>query len=244
MKILVFILVLFHYLSISQGFDWQVSVRKPFSVPKLYLGAFISYDNISYSGNFDLSENGTNCCNYESGNGRGLGVGISSEYWWRYNSTLGISLNFNQQNALFQNSEAIPSFFTDTTIFKYRLENVTYLGSLSLFGKYRIFKKLNIGAELQVLFPITEKINASQDITEQSENDRTLSRVIQNPNLPELSSIVIVPGINISYDIAIAYPVYISPFIAFNFNINSLNSEDLSYFQTRIGFKVFSGLGL
>ncbi|MFN3306540.1 MAG: hypothetical protein ACK42Z_05060, partial [Candidatus Kapaibacteriota bacterium] len=80
--LIAFFIVLHTVLIYSQGFDWELSPRLPFAIPKTYFGITTNFAKNFYNGSLSLFENYYTCSVFSTGDGNSNSVGFKAEYWF------------------------------------------------------------------------------------------------------------------------------------------------------------------
>jgi outer membrane protein with beta-barrel domain len=192
-----------------------------------------------------LSELKTPCCYFEDGDGSGLNLGATAEYWINGDLALNFKVLYSNYSGNFVNqAPPIPDTGGGFLRTEYEFQNsVSYL-NFEISGKYRLFNShLHIGASL--FFGI--KLNESNKYYERivsggTFNDGTKEKELKldENQTPEIASILLMPKINLGYDIDFGLGTYITPFISAGFPILSLSDQaDWNRYSLATGVSVF-----
>ena len=126
----------------SQGFDWQYSVRLPQETPKLFLGLEGAFLRNSSTGEFPFVENRFTCCEFESGTGWGINLGLASEYWFRDLEALRIGLSYASFSGNFTKVRSFPVILDNDVSYmeeyEYEFETLQSYVLLSAGYKYKL----------------------------------------------------------------------------------------------------------
>lgn len=216
-KVILLILLLSSIKTFSQGFDWQYSFRLPYSIPTKFIGITSGYSINSSRGNFEFLEDYTPCCNYQSGQGSSINLGIVYENWITPLSSISLSISYQSTQALFNQTIQVPrSDGINDYIAKYRYEMDESRSSVNIIANYkhRIFD-----SHWSVLGGINLHYNTGKDAnhTEEiiaPENERfidgTRKRTIKRGMYGEYNLFGLNPIIGINYDIPILQGYYTS----------------------------------
>lgn len=254
MKRVVFILWILLFSNqelLSQGFDWELSPRLPFFIPKFYIGIYGNTSKNFYNGGLTLVENFYSCGKFTNGSGNSASFGIQTEYWYRPNIAFHGSLQF-------QNSKA--SFITEGISFPVLIKgqptNVILENNLSMgynyvllnFGaKYRIFSSflflagsLEIGIKTSSNYELYEQIKSPP---EYHFIDNTQKRKIFDGKLAGLSLLTLNPKISLGYDATISPGIYASPSISVQIPLFDIsNEEKLKLLSLQISVSFLRGM--
>lgn len=92
--LLVFFFVVHPILIHSQGFDWELSPRLPFSIPRIYFGIATNISKNFYNGSLSLFEDYYKCSVFSTGDGSSNAFGLKAEYWLVPTISLNCSILF------------------------------------------------------------------------------------------------------------------------------------------------------
>lgn len=242
MRILVlYILLCFPLITLSQGFNWQYNARIPSTYPVIFAGINGEYSFLFHSGNFNFLESDIPCCRFGNGDGSGNSVGLLLEYWYEGDISIQLGLAVNRSTGNFSVNSS------DTTrggnmVTAYDFESLINYLSVNPGIKFRLFdSKFFITTDLKILL----KFDADGEHSESrvSENVPFARRTISNGRIPDLNAIVLMPGIRFGLDIAISRGIYLSPYISAGYTVNNIIDEDKwRYFNINFGASLMSGI--
>lgn len=237
--------------SFPQGFEWELSPRLPFSIPKFYAGIQGAISKNFFNGTLTLYENYFSCAKFTSGTGGTNSFGVKVEFWYKHDFAFNASLNFQTSNGKFValgdsfpvEIKGIPKVVKveNELAMKYK-HFVADIGA-----KYRIASShFFLGANLEFGF----KFSSSYDLYEQVKSppeyhfiDNTQRRKLVEGNLSDLSLLFVNPKILVGYD-AILFPeIYASPSVAFYIPLfNFSREENLKLFSINFCFAIMRGI--
>ncbi|ROL55741.1 hypothetical protein D9V84_10840 [Bacteroidetes/Chlorobi group bacterium Naka2016] len=235
----------------SQGFEWEISPRMPFSIPKLYFGILGSYTRNSLNGSLTLYENYFSCAKFTSGGGNSNSFGLKIEYWKTHNLAFNASFNFQANKGSFVAAgdsfpiqiKGIPKIV--------KVENelaMDYKYLVADFGaKYRLGSthlfiggNLEFGLKLVTEYELFEKVKSPP---EYHFIDNTQRRKIVDGRLSDLSIVVVNPKIALGYDATLFPGVYASPSIAVQIPLfNYSRQENLKLFSLQLSISILRGI--
>lgn len=243
MRLLLFIIIL-TFDTYSQSFDWELSNRLPFTIPKTYIYGDITYGMNFLNGNNVVDTEQDDFVKFEDALGRNFKVSLGVEYWYLNNLTFNFSSGFNNMVDNFSKVDNLPIFNGETlelnNIYKSNYNSLF----LSLGSKLRVYKKLNLG--LNVVGNILISSNHSFDIEVLApewylfRNGTKTSRLFDTNNEEVKGNLFV--NLELSYDLQLSYPIYISPYVQASRNIVSqYKNSDINFYMLNIGFRFYYG---
>lgn len=227
----------------SQGFDWQFSPRIPFSHSKFFWGFNASGLIISTTGNFSFLEDHIACCDYESGYGKSIKLGVSAEYWCRSAIALNGSLNINLINSSFKQTIVVPRSDGKNDYFsryKYFLDESRNYISGDISAKYRILNShFSAGGGISSSILISSQALHKEKIISPSDEtfiDGSKERKITNGILQDYNTILITPSLFINYDLDLGIGYYSSIKFCSFFPLMSVVQND-NWREWKFGFE-------
>lgn len=235
----------------SQGFDWQVSSRHPYNITNNYLGAVGGISYGYHSGNFPFLEGDITCCNYEKGDGLGIQLGITGEYWYEYDLAFSASLLYSQINSNFRTETSVikktnPDLpgFNWTTAYESDI-SLGYI-TLDMAVKKRIYDKLSLRAGVDINFNINST-ESHRNLVVSPRNipfsDGTFEKPLTAGRIGELSDFVLGVSIGTSYDFDLGIERYGELNLISDYTVNSyVANNSWQNLQTKLLIKVFLGI--
>jgi len=229
----------------SQSFDWEVDNRLPFNIPKTYIAGGLSYGLSNHNGNININHQLINNAQFKLGEGNNFNIYLEAEHWYKEDLTFNIIASYSTMSDFFSTNESYPIFNGSILNLKNNYEiNNKYL-SIHLASKYRIYDKLNLALSLAYNLEINSNHKFQQNVISPNwytfRNGEKSSVVFDEENFNSNNLIII--SFNISYDIQLNYPTYISPFISFSNNLNNtINNSDINTYLINFGLKYYFGI--
>lgn len=217
----------------AQGFDWQKSTRLPYEITKQYIGLNIGLTNDFHIGSFPFLENSVQCCEYESGNGNSLLIGIAGEYWYKSDLVFSPSLNISYNTSSFNVQKTLPRRIDpDLPPVQWTTEyesNIDFLMiNLDLLVRKRMiseFLSLEGGISLNyILSESSEHFNRVISPEELTFENGETEILIQDATLPELNSIIPDIKLGLGYDFDLGIENYLH--ISFITSVNPISFTD------------------
>ncbi len=254
MKKFSFVVVLFlfsHFLGYSQGFDWELSPRLPFSIPTTYIGVAGSASKNNYSGSITLFENFYNCGKFSQGSGYSNSFGFKGEHWYKPNIALSAAF-------IFQNSKA--NFITEGDSFPVQIKNIPKIVkvenelimdysfiAIDFGAKHKIAStnfylgfNLEIGIKLSTKYELYELVKSPP---EYHFIDNSQRRKIVEGRLTDLSLLFFIPKATFGYDATVFPGIYASPSISIQLPLfNLTKQENLKLLSFQIGISILRGI--
>lgn len=250
-KHIIIILILSASGLLSQGFDWQLSSRKPFDITNKYIGVTGSIAYGSHSGDFPFLENDVVCCNYESGSGTGVQIGLAGEYWYQNNIAFSSALlytriasKFSTETSVIKKTNPDLPGFNWVTAYESDI-SLDYI-TLDLAVKQRIYDKLNLKAGIDFNYNIGSSELHKNIVVEPANipfSDGTFEKVLTNGRIGDLSKMVLGVSLGLSYDINLGIEKYGEISILSNYSVNSYISNYPWYnLQAKLSARAFLGV--
>ncbi len=240
-KLLLYILLCFPKIALSQGFEWQYNPRMPSTYPVIFAGISGEYSLLFHSGDFNFLENDIPCCRFGNGDGAGNSVGLLLEYWYEGDMSLQLGLAVNRSAGNFSVNSS------DTTrggnmVTAYDFESLINYLSVNPGVKVRLFdSKFFIATDLRILLKFDSDGQHSERRV--SENVPFTYRTISNGKIPDLSALLLIPGLRFGIDIPIARGIYLSPYISAAYTITNIIAEDKwKYININFGASLMNGI--
>jgi len=248
---IIFSTLLFASQILAQGFEWELSPRLPFSIPKTYIGFVSCYTKNYLNGSLTLYENYFSCANFSSGAGNSSSFGIKAEHWLEPNLALNGSLFFSLSNG---------SFVADGDSFPVYIKNIPKMvkieNELSLNYRYLVFDlgakyripstHFFLGANLELGLKFSTRYDLFEQVKSPPEyhfNDNTQRRKIIDGKLSDLSLVFVNPKVTLGYDAKIFPWVYASPSISVALPIfNFSRDERLKILSIQVCLSLMRGI--
>ena len=207
----------------AQGFDWQTSPRAPYQIPKRYIGLEIGSGYTHHYGSLEYIEQevGIVCCDYGSGSGFPLSIGVTGEQWITPTTSVVVGLGITRFYAMF-NTLSAPVVLSNGKLLQteYVLEGaLTYIAltggvQTRLFGTH-----LTVGGGLRLLLNAGGSLNQEERVLTPAdflftENPRSRVKVLGNTFLDDATRLQIEPYVQIGYNLSVASGFYLSPSIS------------------------------
>lgn len=231
----------------SQSFDWEVDNRLPFTIPKTYIGGGLSYGLSNYNGNINVNHQLIDIAQFKDGSGDALNFSLNVEHWYKNNLAFQFSLGYSKTTDNFNNQEIYPFFNDEDLVLRneYSL-NTSYL-NLSIGSKYRLYDKINLALNLDYNTILSAEHIFIQNILLPDwytfKNGTKQSEIFNDENIDSKNLILL--SLQVSYDIQLKYPSYISPFFSFSKNLNvQINNSDFNTYFVNFGVKYYFGIKL
>lgn len=247
----IFLIIITALKSYAQGFDWQISARLPFEIPRLFGGVVVNSSKISYKGSLNLTESFIECTKFESGIGSAFSFGFMMEYWQKANYALFFELKFlNAKGEMQALADSFPVLIKQIPrIVKVQNDvNFYYSYILAEFGvKYRLFET-NLFAGLSFNFDL--KTSSKYDLFEQVLSppeyhfkDFSQRRKLFNGKISDLSVFAVSPKFSLGYNAVLGIGIYATPQISFEFPLYNYSSQDRLRITTlSIGISILYGI--
>ncbi len=245
-KFILTILILSSVQLLSQGFDWQYSIRFPSNSPKFFVGASSSKIFSTGTSDISFSELYIPCCSFSSPVSDGFSFGLNAEYWLNSGvEAISLSMNFRKNNF---NLKATPDpvFYKNDTLYTEIInDNIINYFDVSGLYKYRINNShfsLSAGIMLNILLSNYYKVRENVISLDDTFNNGETSREIINGSTNDLSKIIISPIIRVNYDLSIVNSIYSTFYADFGVNLNSMIKDDSwRNYQFSIGIAFYFG---
>lgn len=248
--ILIFIFAL-PTLLLSQGFDWQVSSRRPYEITKKYIGAVGSLSYGYHTGSFPFLERDIVCCNYDEGDGLGVQFGLAGEFWYEHDLAFTasvlysrISSNFRTETSVVKKTNPDLPGFNWTTAY----ESDISLGfiTLDMAVKKRIYDKLSLKAGVDINFNINSSETHRNIVVSPANipfSDGTFEKELSSGRIGELSNFALGVSIGASYDIDLGIERYGEVSLLTNYTVNSYVAiNNWQNLQTKLMIKAYLGV--
>jgi len=230
----------------AQGFDWQYNARFPSTSPIRFIGAEIASGYTMHNGSLPYlaKDLGFTCCTYENGTGIPLALGITGDYWVAGDWALTGSLGYRAHNASFS-AKSDPLPLADGRIFQteYVYASTLHYAAASVGARYRLLgTHVTIGGGVRGMVLLgtsathTERI-LSPDDRYFNGNPPSKEIVHDTRGLPDAQRLMVVPYVQLGYDISISRGVYLSPTLTLGLPLMSVSS-DATWRMTDVGIGV------
>lgn len=239
-------LILFMNLGIySQSFDWELSNRLPFQIPNLYLYGDLSYGLNYLNGEVVVDTEQNNFIRFEDANGNNFRLSVGVEYWYLDNLTFNVGVGFSKMSDKFSQTENLPIFNGEMLILENNYNSNYNNLSISLGSKYRLYDKLNIGGMLIGNMAISANHNFEVEVLAPQwylfRNGTKNSELFNNKSNEIRGSLHL--AVELSYDIQLSYPIYISPYFQASRNIVSqYRNSEISFYMLNFGLRFNYGI--
>ncbi|MGB9771817.1 MAG: hypothetical protein ACPLX7_07555 [Candidatus Kapaibacteriota bacterium] len=235
----------------TQGFDWEISPRLPFAIPKFYAGISSNASKNYLNGSLTLYENYFSCAKFNIGSGKSNSFGFKAEYWYKPEIAFNASI-------LYQLNKA--NFVADGDSFPVQIKGIPKIvkveNELSMnyncvvvdFGaKYRLAStnfyaafNLELGVKLSSQYDLYEQVKSPP---EYHFIDNTQRRKLVDGKLSDLTLLFIIPKISIGYDATIFPGIYASPNVAVQLPLFNLSREgNLRLFSILLSISFMRGI--
>ncbi len=231
----------------SQGFDWEYSVRLPFSIPKVYMGVQFGAATYLHTGAIQQIERQVVCIDYNNGSGTGYYAGVIGEWWLDGDFSLLGSAAYQKVIANFtQQTTPIPLSENNFFISEYSLYAVLPTLSVAAAVKSRLFEtKAWVFGGLTGNVIISKDVQSSETIispTGRVFNDGKQKRVFTD-DFTSLRSFTVLPELGIGYDASLGNGIYASPSFIITFPImNNSSIANWRIWSLKAGVCIFYGL--
>ncbi|MGQ9818461.1 MAG: hypothetical protein ACUVQ1_00835 [Candidatus Kapaibacteriales bacterium] len=233
-RIVFFCFVFCTYISLSQGFDWQISPRLPFEIPRNYLGITGGYSKTFYNGSLILTESFVNCTKFETGEGRSYSFGFVGENWFTPYLSFGIEVKYSfSRGKMVAMADSFPVLIKlNPAIVK--VENEMFLSYnylvLTFGGKIRLWEsKFYIGTILDFDLKVKTNYEVFEQVLSPPEYhfvDFTQRRKLFGGKISDLSFFSLSPKLVFGYDATLGIGLYASPRLAIEFPFFNYSKED------------------
>lgn len=232
--IVLFFFVFCSFRSFSQGFDWQISPRLPFQIPRNYLGATGSFSKIFYNGALNLTESFVNCTKFETGEGKSYSFGISGEHWYAPDLSFFFEVKYFFANGkMFAFADSFPVLIKQNPAIV-KVQNEVYLSYnylvLGFGGKIRLLEsKFFIGTTFDLAFKIKSNYDVFEQIISPPEYhfiDLTQRRNLYGGRISDLSFFLFSPKFVFGYDATLGIGLYATPRLAIELPLYNYSKEE------------------
>ena len=241
------LIILYSSTLFSQSFDWEVDNRLPFYIPKTYIGGGFSYGLSNHNGNINVNHELIDIAQFKDGEGNALNFSANIEHWYKSNLAFQFQIGYSKTIDNFNNKETYPFFNSEDLVLRneYTL-NTSYI-LISLGSKYRLYDKLNVGMNFNYNTILNSEHIFNQNILLPEwytfKNGSKESEIFNDANKDSKNLILL--SLQVSYDIQLNYPSYISPFLSISKNLNSqINNSDFNTYFVNFGVKYYYGIKL
>lgn len=233
-QIVFFFFVLFSLKSFSQGFDWQISPRLPFQIPRNYLGVTGSFSKIFYKGALNLTESFVNCTEFRTGKGESYSFGISGEHW--YTSFISFVFEvkyFSANGKMFALADSFPVLIKQNPAIV-KVQNEMFLSYYYLVmtfgGKIRLFESnFFIGTSFDLAFKTKTNYDVFEQVLSPPEYhyiDYTQRRKLFGGRISDLSFFSFSPKFVFGYDATLGIGLYATPRFAIELPFYNYSKEE------------------
>ncbi|MCX6139293.1 MAG: hypothetical protein NTX15_00410 [Candidatus Kapabacteria bacterium] len=219
----------------AQGFDWQTSPRKPYHIPKRYIGLEVGSGYTWHVGSLEYIEQevGITCCDYQSGHGVPLSINVVGEQWIEPSVSIVVGLGISLYNASFTTpSQSVPLSTGKLLQTEYALRgSVTYVALSGGVNTRLLGTHFTVGAGLRMqlyaggTLSQVERVLAPSDFTF-TENPRSREKALGNSFLDNANRFQVEPYVQIGYDISVSNGFYLSPSVSLGVPLLSVTSSD------------------
>lgn len=252
-RLLLFVLLATFALGLhAQQIPWEPSFREPYTVPKSFVGlsaqSGLSIHEASLTYLDDIY--GIPCCTYEGGTGIPLAIGVSSEHWAMANLSVGgDALIAWETTAFATNPSVVPRANGEDLRTRYEMSASMAWLSLSLGAKYRIMQSpWTVGVRLagNVLLNSTmthKEVVLGPDSYFFLTDPPSKEIFLPTTGISDLHSFVLLPAVQVSYDLPLSYPVYVSPYIGIGTTLGSFSEQQpWGVTSVSLGVRLLHGL--
>lgn len=227
---LIIIIIFFNHLSsISQGFDWQYSLRLPYDSPNTFISFSSEFGISNHTGSFNFIENNITCCNFSDGNGFNYNINTFIEHWYNGKIAFYGGIGYKNLNGLFSKRQEIPRSDNYFLVTEYQYKNSISQIPLEFGSKYRISEThFFISGSLILNLLISESHNF-KEIKISPISDPFRDREIPTAKLKDLNIFFIGGRISLGYDYSIGKGKYLSIIFSYSRNINSFIKSESWY---------------
>jgi len=218
----------------AQGFDWQKTTRVPYVITQNYIGLNAAFNADLHLGNFPFLENTIQCCEYESGVGNTLSIGVAGEYWYKPDFVFSPSVNISFLTSSFNTQNTIPRRIDpDLPPIQWTTEyesNINFfIINLDLIVRKRMitdFLSIEGGIGLNYLLSeSSEHINRVVSPEELTFENGQSEILIEDAELPELNNLIPDIKLGVGYDFDLGIENYLHLSLLTTLNPVSFTSE-------------------
>lgn len=234
----------------SQGFEWELSPRLPFSIPKLYLGISTNFSKNFFKGSLSLYEKYYTCAIFSTGNGNSNSFGVRAEYWFEPAVALNLGILFLNSGTNFTALGDSFKILVKDIPKVVKVENELSFKHIYLLidlgAKYRISStNIYFAGNLEFGFKLSSSFDLYEQVLSPPEYhfvDNSQRRKILDGDFSKFSTLVISPKFSVGYD-AIIYPkIYATPSISIYIPVFNMSSKDnLKMLAIQLGFSILYG---
>jgi len=230
--------------SAGQGFDWQYSARVPTPSPIRFLGGEVMSGWTVHTGSLPYlqSDLGLECCRYENGVGLPISVGVGGEYWVTGDVALMGTVGYRGQGAVFTtDGDTLPRAGKPPVITQYELSARLHYATVVAGAKMRLFEThVTVGLGVRLMVSIGSSSTQQEQVVQPSdytfENGSTVV-TLTTTSLNDLKPFIVIPYLQLGYDISIAQGMYLSPSFSLGLPLMSVTSGT-SWHMTDLGVGV------
>lgn len=228
----------------SQSFDWELSNRQPFEIPNTYLFIGTGYSNLLGNNDLAVPVDNTQIL-FSKFNGSAFNINIGVEYWLNEKISISPVIQYSKFNFDFNQVASYPIYNGEML----KLNNLYNLNN-SLFGiginfKYVFWNKLGINVNLEKNFAMKSSNSYNLSIISPewyTFKDGTKSAELFNKSDDNTIGYLGV-GLKLTYDYAINYPIYLTPYCEYNYGISSIQTnQHFNISKFSIGIQVNYGI--
>ncbi|CAN5475069.1 hypothetical protein BH10BAC6_BH10BAC6_15860 [soil metagenome] len=217
---------------LAQGFDWQYSARVPTPSPIRFLGAEVMSGWTNQSGPLPYIQTdlGLECCRYENGSGVPLSIGVGGEYWVSGDVAVTGMLGYRSQGANFTTSgDTLPRVGKDAVITQYELTARLHYAVVTAGAKMRLFEThLTLGLGARFMISIGSSSTQTESIIQGSGysfGNGSQAMALTSTSLNDLKPFVVVPYLQLGYDISVSTGMYLTPTFSIGIPVMSVSSN-------------------
>ena len=248
------VLILSRATVLSQGFDWEYSVRLPFHVPTFFVGPTVSYASISHFNDQkvleQISQNAPAyiCAQFDKGHGSAMSFGAQAQWWVQPRTSVSVGLLWNSLSADFS-ADAPAVVLTGGKILKtqYTLSTSIQYLRVEVRAKQRLLGMISGQFALGTDLKISDATEQHEVVLEPSgyvfPGTSTQDKLLSNKDLSGSRALVVLPGVGLSYDVDLGFGRYAEPYCSIEFPLMSYSAgATWSSLNYKVGISVLFGI--
>ncbi len=230
--------------ALAQGFDWQYSARVPTPSPIRFVGLEVMTGWTDQTGPLPYIQTGLGfeCCRYENGSGIPLAIGVGGEYWISGDVALTGTFGYRGQGASFTTTgDTLPRVGKEPVITQYELSARLHYAALTAGAKLRLFEThLTVGLGARFMVSLGSSSTQTERIVQPSDytfNNGAKEMVLSSSPIDNLKPFVVVPYLQLGYDISVSRGMYLTPTFTLGIPLMSVASS-ATWHMTELGVGV------